>query len=129
MIKYTVWVRRPIRVEKGYYVSHFFFISGLQKCFTTILICKITWKLFIRIFYALLRILCYRTTVIIKDVSNIKGIGYAITIIKGDFNNGSNNFKRNKGFDCFSCALSIIPICFKIFIIISPFTSLHKRGD
>ena len=38
-------------------------------------------------------------------------------------------FKRNKGFDSFPCVLNIIPICFKISITTSLFTSLHKGEE
>ena len=66
------------------------------------------------IFYAFLCSFSYRGKVIIKGVSNIIGIGYSITIIKGQYSwyIGCYSFQRNKGFDSFPCVLDIIPISF-----------------
>ena len=72
-----------------------------------------------------------RSKLIIKDVNNITGTDYGITIIKGEYNyyTGSYSFQRNTRFDSFPCALNIIHICSKIFIIICLFTSLHKGEE
>ena len=66
--------------------------------------------------------------VILKGVGNTIETGYSITIIKREYSwyNRGYSFKRNQGFDSFSCVLNIISIFFKIFIIISPFTFPHK---
>ena len=73
----------------------------------------------------------YRGKVIIKGVSNIISIGYSITIIKEQYSwyTGCYIFQRNKGFHSFSCVLNIVPISFKIFMIIRLFTFLHKSGE
>ena len=74
--------------------------------------------------------LSYLGKVIMKGIHNIIGIGYSITIIKGECGRytGCYTFFRNKGLDAFPC-FNIIPISFKIFIIISLFTFLHKSGE
>ena len=66
----------------------------------------------------------YRGKIIIKGVSNIVGIGYSFAIIKGEYSwyVGCYSFQRNQGFNSFLFVLNIIPISFKIFIIISLFT-------
>ena len=58
------------------------------------------------------------------------GIGYSIIIITREQIRctGSYIFKRDQGFDSFSCVFNVILICFKIFIIISLFTFLHQSG-
>ena len=63
----------------------------------------------------------------VKSVINIIGIGYSIIIIMGEHSwcTGSYSFERHWGFDSFPCVLNIIPICFQMFIIISPLTFLH----
>ena len=82
-------------------------------------------------FHAFFCSFSYGGKVIIKGVSNIIGIGYGITIIKGEYSwyTGCSSFYRNKGFNSFPCVLNIIPISFKIFIIISLFPFLHKGGE
>ena len=55
----TVWIRSLIRVERGYDVCCFFFITRLQRYCTTIFIWKIVSKTFMWIFYAFfVHILC-----------------------------------------------------------------------
>ena len=73
----------------------------------------------------------YRGKVIIKGVSNIIGIGYRVSPLSRDSTVGTLDATvfRNKRFDSFPCALNIIKISFKIFIIISLFTFLHKGGE
>ena len=67
----------------------------------------------------------------VKGICSIIGIGYSITIIKGEYGRdmGCYSFLRNKGFDSFPCVLNVIPISFKIFIIISLFTFLRKGKE
>ena len=52
----------------------------------------------------------YRCKVIIKGVSNIIGIGYSVTIIKGEyyFYAGGYSFEINKRFDSFPCVLNLL---------------------
>ena len=73
----------------------------------------------------------YKGQVIIKGVGNIIGIGYSIIIISREYSwhTGWYNLYRNKGFDSFQCVLNIIPILFKIFIIIRQLFFLHKGGE
>ena len=73
----------------------------------------------------------YRGKVIIKGISNIIRIGYGITIIKGQdsWYTGCYSFYRNKGFSSFPRVLNIIPISFKISVIVSLFTFLHKSDE
>ena len=61
----------------------------------------------------------------------IIGVGYSITIIKGQYSlyTGCYSFQRNNRFDYFRSVLNIIPISFKIFIIINLFTFLHKGRE
>ena len=94
---------------------YFFFISRLQKYCTTGFIWKIVWKMFMWVFYAFFLSFSYRGKVIIKGIHNI-GIGYDITIIKGEYGRymGCYSFERNKWFDSFPCFLNIIWISFKI---------------
>ena len=70
----------------------------------------------------------YRGKVIIKDFCKNP---LCTTVIKGGYTDtpGCYSFSRNKGFDFFSCSLNIIPIFFKIFIIISLFTFRYKGGE
>ena len=74
-------VRSLTRVERGYDVGYFFFISRLQKYCTITFIWKIVWKMFMWIFCFFCSF-SYRGKVIIKGVSNIIEIGYSITLIK-----------------------------------------------
>ena len=82
-------------------------------------------------FLCFFRSFSHRSEVIIEGVSNIIEIDYGVTIIQGGYNSytGRHSFQRNKGFDSFPCVVNIIPICFKIFIIISLFTFLDKGGE
>ena len=68
--------------------------------------------------------------VIVKGISNIIENSYSITIIMGERSRctGSYSFKRDQGFDSFSCVFNVIPIYFKMFIIMSLFTFLHQSG-
>ena len=56
---------------------------------------------------------------------------YSITIIKGHYSwfTGCYSFTRIKEFDSFPWDLNIIPISFKIFVIISLYSFLHKSGE
>ena len=68
--------------QKPYCVSYFFFISRLQKYYTNIFIHEKHLCEYLTLFF---RSFSFWSKVIIKAVSNIIGIGYSITIIKGGY--------------------------------------------
>ena len=119
--------RTLIRIERGYDVSYFLFISRLQKYYSTIFIWKMVWKMLVWIFNASLCSFTYRCKVNIKEATSIIEIGYSITIIKGEYGlyTGSYSFKKNNESDSLSCVLNVITICFKIFFIINLITFPH----
>ena len=71
-----------IRVDRGYDVSYFFFISRFQKYCISTFILKINVYVNVLCFF---HSFSYRDKVIIKGISNNIGIGYSITIIKGEY--------------------------------------------
>ena len=102
-----VWARSLISVERRYNASYFFFISRLQNDCATTFICTIVWKMFMWTSYVFPAVSAIDAKLIIKGVSNILGIGYSFTIIKGEYSwyTRSYIFYRNKGFDSFLCVL------------------------
>ena len=70
----------------------------------------------------------YRSKVIIKGASNIIGVGYGITRESTVGTLDATVFRETRDLMAFY-VLFITPISFKIFVIISLFTFLHKGGE
>ena len=70
----------------------------------------------------------YRSKVIIKGASNIIGVGYGITRESTVGKLDATVFRETRDLMAFY-VLFITPISFKIFVIISLFTFLHKGGE